>query len=458
MAHEGDVQVLEERIQEWRSYVRRRQAIDAADVDELEDHLRSQVAELQESGLDEEEAFLIGVKRLGELDALSREFAREHSERLWKRLVVADTGEGASKWAREALVALGLAVAAALAIKVPELFGLRLEDGGDASASFYIRNFSLFVLPFLAGFFAWKRGMDPAGLARLAVPFMVGALAINLYPFAPGGSTELLAALHLPMAFWFAVGFGYAGGAWRSHDQRMNFVRFSGEWFIYFVLIALGGGVLMMFTMFIFSAIGLDAEWLLNNWILPCGVMGAVIIAGWLVEAKQSVVENMAPVLTMLFTPLFTLLLLVFLVTMVWTGSGIAMDREVLIGFDLLLVLVVGLLLYSISARDPQAEPGLFDALQLMLVICALLVDAIALWAIIARISEFGFSPNKVAALGENLILVVNLGWSAVLYTRFLGRRTGFAPIERWQTAYLPVYAVWAWIVVLIFPVVFGFM
>lgn len=456
MAHEGGVPVLEDRIHEWRSYVGRRQAIAAPDVDELEDHLRSQVADLQEAGLDEEEAFLIGVKRLGELDTLSREFAREHSERLWKRLVVAEAeAEGADR-KREAVVALGLAVAAALAIKVPELFGVRL-DGSAAAEFFYARNISLLVLPFLAGFFAWKRGLDSAGLLKLAAPFLAGAVAMNLMPFEPGGSTMLLAALHLPMALWFAVGVGYAGGAWRSHDQRMNYVRFSGEWFIYYVLIALGGGVLMMFTMFVFSAIGLDAEWLLESWILPCGVAGAVVIAGWLVEAKQSVIENMAPVLTMLFTPLFTLLLLAFLFTMLWTGSGIAMDREVLIGFDLLLVLVLGLLLYSISARDPGAEPGLFDALQLVLVICALLVDAIALWAIVARISEFGFSPNKVAALGENLILVVNLGWSAVLYTRFLRQRTGFAPLERWQTGYLPVYAVWAWIVVVIFPLVFRF-
>jgi hypothetical protein len=457
MAHVGGVQVLEERINEWRAYVRRRQAIDATDVDELEDHLRSQVADLQEAGLDEQEAFLIGVKRLGELDTLSREFAREHSERLWKRLVVADAEEGGVEWSRQALVALGLAVAAALAIKVPELFGLRLEDGGDAAWSFYVRNFSLFVLPFLAGFFAWKRGLDSAGLLVLAAPFILGALAVNLLPFAPRGHTELLAALHLPMALWLAVGIGYAGGAWRSHDQRMNYIRFSGEWFIYMALIAAGGGVLMGSTMFIFSAIGVDAESLLANWLLPCGIMGAVVIAGWLVEAKQSVIENMAPILTMLFTPLFTLLLLAFLVTMVWTGSGIEVEREVLIGFDLLLVVVVGLLLYSISARDPQAGPGFFDWLQLVLVICALLVDAMALYAILARISAFGFTPNRVAALGENLILVVNLGWSAVLYARFLRRRAGFAPLERWQTAYLPVYAVWALIVVVIFPLVFSF-
>ena len=449
--------MLEERIAEWRSYLRRGQAIHQVDVDELEDHLRSQVADRKEAGLDEDEAFLIAVKRIGDLEALSREFASEYSERLWKRLVLAtDAGESGVGWNREALVAVGLAVAAGVAIKIPELFGVHL-NGPDRDVSFYIRNFSLFVLPFLAGFFAWKRGMEFAGRLWLMAPFMAAALVMNLFPFTPEGHTELLAALHLPMALWLTVGVAYAGGAWRDHDQRMNYVRFSGEWFIYFALIALGGGVLMGTTMFIFGAIGLDAEFLLNEWILPCGVMGAVIIAGWLVEAKQSVIENMAPVLTLLFTPLFTLVLLAFLGTMVWTGSAIDVEREVLIGFDLLLVVVVGLLLYAISARDPQAEPGAFDGVQLVLVICALLVDAVALWAIVARISEFGFSPNRVAALGENLILVVSLGWSAVLYARFLARRIPFASLERWQTAYIPVYLVWASVVVVVFPLVFRF-
>ena len=448
--------MLEEQIGEWRSYVRRRQAIDAADVAELEDHLRSQVADLQASGLNADEAFLIGVKRLGELDTLSREFAREHSERLWKRLVVADAEKSGAGWSRELVVALGLAVAAALTIKVPELFGLRISGDG-AAESFYFRNAGFFVLPFLAAFFAWKRGLNSAGRMGLAAIFAVGVLAMNLLPFTPKAQTEALAALHLPMALWLAVGVAYAGGAWRSHDQRMNYVRFSGEWFIYYVLIALGGGVLMVSTMFIFRSIGMDAKWLLEGWIVPCGAVGAVVVAGFLVEAKQSVIENMAPVLTLLFTPLFTLLLLAFLATTVVTGSGINVERQTLIGFDVLLVVVVGLLLYAISARDPQREPGFFDALQLALVICALLVDAMALWTILARISAFGFTPNRVAALGENLILVVNLGWSAVLYARFLGKRAGIAPLERWQTAYLPVYAVWAAIVVGIFPLVFRF-
>lgn len=449
--------MLEKRVAEWRAYVLRRPAIDRPDVDELEDHLRTQVTDLLEAGLDEEEAFLIAVKRLGALDALSGEYAREYSERLWKRLVVApEAGESAAEWKKEAMVAVGLAVAAGAAIKVPELFGIRLDDP-DPNPSFYFRNFSLFVLPFLAWFFAWKRELEPVQRFWLTAAFVIAALAVNLLPFTPLGSTEMLAALHLPMALWLIVGVAYAGGLWRDHQQRMNYIRFSGEWFIYYALIAAGGGVLMGTTFFIFSAIGVDPKWLLNEWILPCGVMGAVIIAGWLVEAKQSVIENMAPVLTMLFTPLFTLMLLAFLGTMLFTGSGINVEREVLIGFDLLLIVVVGLLLYSISARDSRKPPGMFDHLQLLLIVCALLVDALALWAIAGRISEFGFSPNRVAALGENLILVANLGWSAVLYAKFIRGQGDFALLERWQTSYLPVYAVWAWVVVLIFPLVFGF-
>src|SRR5690606_28146094 len=120
---------------------------------------------------------------------------------------------------------------------------------------------------------------------------------------AERSDTEQLLAMHLPIALWLAVGVAYAGGRWRDDAARMNFVRFSGELFIYYVLIALGGGVLMGFTFAIFQSIGIDIEPYVETW-LPCGVLGAVIVASWLVEAKQSVIENMAPVLTRLFTPL----------------------------------------------------------------------------------------------------------------------------------------------------------
>ena len=447
--------MLEEQITQWRNYLRSRQAIHAVDIAELEDHLREQIAALTAAGLAPDEAFLVAVKRLGSLDVLSREFALEHSDRLWKQLVMppADTAEQKSAGRRDALVAFGVAVAAAVFIKVPALFGLDFDE----DTSFYVRNMSLFVLPLLTGYFVWKRRVDTGTLPWLGAVFVVAGVFANVYPFTEEGSTEILAALHAPIALWIAVGVAYAGSRWHEVAGRMDFIRFSGELFIYFVLIALGGGVLMGFTFGIFEAIGIDIEPFFESWILPCGMMGGVVIASWLVEAKQSVIENMAPVLARLFTPLFTIVLLVFLGIMLGTGRGLDVEREVLIMFDLLLVVVLSLLLYSISARDPRSPAGAFDLLQVVLVLSALLADAVALSAIAARITEFGFTPNRVAALGMNVILLVNLAWSAVLSIRFLRGGGAFADLERWQTNYLPVYAVWAAIVVIVFPPVFRY-
>jgi hypothetical protein len=401
---------------------------------ELEGRLRDQLVKLTKAGLSEDEALLIAVRRLGNLGAAD---------------------ESANTTSTEMLVVLGLAIAAALAVKVPALFGHPLPD--EEVPLFYFRNASLFVLPLLTVYFVWKRRLSVASGLWLALPFGAAVVLANVFSFPKGSSTAVLTVLHLPIALWLAVGFAYVRGRWFADDGRMNFVRFSGELAIYYVLIALGGGVLTAFTAMMFTAIDIKPDWFILGWLIPCGAAGAVIIGSWLAEAKQRVIENMAPVLTRLFTPLFTLLLLGFLATMAWTGHPINVQRPELILFDLLLAVVVGLVLYAASARDAQAPPGFFDGLQLLLVASALVVDGVALAAIAARISEFGLTPNRVAALGENLILLVNLTWTAWLYASFLRRRGSFAALERWQIAYLPVYSIWAALVVVVFPPVFGY-
>lgn len=460
MAAPDDAALIEAQIDQWRTYVRRRQAIHPVDVAELEDHMREQLAALIEAGLAPDEALLIAMKRIGSLDAVSREFAREHSERLWKQLVLVRAegvegggGQGGDGGWREAMIAVALAVAAGVAIKLPGFLGIPMKQ----EPGFHFRNAGLFVLPFLTWYFVWKRRLGLRTWAWLAGVFAIGGLFANVYPFVRGGSTEVLTVMHLPMALWLVVGIAYAGGRWGEVGGRMDFVRFSGELFIYYVLIALGGGVLTGFIVAIFRSIGIQLETFLNSWLLPCGAGGAVVIAAWLAEAKQSVIENMAPVLTRLFTPLFAAVLLSFLGTLVWTGRGISDEREVIIAFDVLLALVLGLLLYSVSAREARAPAGLFDVLQVVLVVSALVADGAALWAIATRINEFGFTPNRVAALGENVILLVNLAWSAVLYVRFLKGEGSFTALEKWQTDYLPVYSAWAAIVVILYPPVFRY-
>lgn len=448
---------IESRIERWRTYVL---AHDGAEthVAAVEVQLRDQAIRLGDTGLDAEEAFLVALRRVAVSDEASRDFARAYADELWTPTAgdaELEREQGRPHSARAQFwVMLGCAAAAALAVKVPMLFGSRFT-GSDSG--FYARNLSLFVLPFLAVFFIWKRRLSTKVLIGLASVFAAGAVFANAYPFASGGSTEVLTALHLPIALWLAVGVAYVAGDWRSDARRMDYVRFTGEWLVNYALIALGGGVLVAITVGVFGAIGVGATTFIGEWVLPCGAMGAVIVAAWLVETRRNPVGGMAPMLARVFTPLFAFMLVALLAGVIWTRGVIDIQREVLIFFDLLLVVVLALLLYAVSARDRLSQPGLFDRIQLVLVGCALAVDVFALVNIAARLTQYGFSANRTVAIGLNLILLINLAWSAFLQTGFLRSRRSFEAVEGWQMRYLPVYALWAAIVVVAFPLVFGF-
>jgi hypothetical protein len=441
---------VESQIAEWRMFVAGAPAVNGHDVDELEDHLRHQIAELNAAGLTDDEAFLVAVKRIGDLDAVSREFAREHSDRLWKQLL--GPGHDASPAPGGWVQALVFAVAAMVVIEVA-----RLAAGlPDEAPTWFARNLSVFVLPFLAGYFARRRQLDARAWMLAATPFALAALVVNVYPWAVDSDTEILVALHLPVVLWFAIAFPYMGGTLRSHERRMDFVRFTGEWFIYYVLIALGGGVLMGLTAGVFGPAGVDVD-RIAQWVVPAGAAGGVIVAAWLVESKQRVVENMAPVLTMLFTPLFAFMLACAAVVYAVTALGSAFDRDLLSVFDALLLVVLALVLYAMSARDPSTTPNWMDRIQLVGVASALVLDVMVLGSIVARIGDLGFSPNRTAALGLNVVLLVNLAGAAWLSVRFVRRRSTLHRLERWQTSYLPVFALWAAMVVVVLPPMFGF-
>jgi hypothetical protein len=139
------------------------------------------------------------------------------------------------------------------------------------------------------------------------------------------------------------------------------------------------------------------------------------------------------------------------------TGLGNTFDRDLVSLFDALLVVVLALVLYGMSARDPSELPGWMDRIQLVAVVSALVLDVMVLGTMIARIGDLGFTPNRAAALGLNLVLLVNLAGAAWLSTRFLTGRSRLHRLERWQTTYLPVFALWAATVVVILPPVFTF-
>ena len=441
---------VENLIGEWRQAILRGRAVDAADAEELESHLREQIDDLRSAGLSRDEAFLIAVRRLGEVDVITAEYAREHGDRLWKQLAMPSPDRGGR---RPLVMMLGFAVLCAVLLQAGRLF----SGAPDRTSMWFVRDVGFFVLPVLAGYLAVVRRMPWKRMTALAAAVVAIAVAVNVFPFAHNATTEVLVAIHLPVVLWFVVGVAYVGGDVRSSGRRMDFIRFTGEWAIYYALIALGGGVLLGLSALVLTPIAPDAVEGVMLWVAPSGAAGATVVAAWLVEEKKSVIENLAPVLTAIFTPLFAVMLLVSAVGYLVAGVGQNFDRDLLIVFDVLLLVVLGLVVYGISARESSRPAGLMDALRLVAVGAAIVLDVLVLGSMLARVGEFGFTPNRVAALGLNLVLLVNLAVTAWLIGRLLGGKASAVRLERWQTGYLPVFAGWVIVVVLVVPGMFGF-
>ncbi len=447
--------LLEAWVLEWRARLREL-GVGSDALAELEERLRETAADLAGAGLAADEAALVAIRRLSSEHGPTSEFARENAGGAWAVAPAAEpeSGPTSERSVPEVAVVFALAVAAAAALK---LAGLADAASGEGADDFYARNSAFFPLPWLTVYLAWRRRLGWRLAAVVGLAFAVPLALANLYPYEADGMTFALTVIHTPLALWLVVGMVHTGGKWSSPDRRTAFVRFTGTVLICYGLIALGGGLLTGLSIVVFHSIGLDLEQFAETWILPCGAMGAVVVSAWLAETKRGLVGVIPQSLARIFTPLLLFLFVAFLVTMAATGQGIDLDREMLIAFDVLLVLVVCLLLYSLSARASNARPGWVAHVQLALVIAALVVDVVALVAIAGRISEYGASANKLAALAENLILLVNLVWSAWLYVRLHRGEVAITAVERWQTGYLPVYAAWAAIVVMVLPPMFGF-
>ncbi len=443
---------LELNINSWADYLRSSGKLDEEDVIELENHLREQVEELKEIGLSEDEAFLISVKRLGNVNMISEEYSKVNTENLWKQLLIDPVDPGVKKKSRrDILLVVLFSLLAGTFAKIPTFFGL------DMDSVVYFKNISFYILPFIVLFFMIKHDINKKLVWYITGVFALTGIIINFYPSYNPDHTAMLTGIHLPIMLWLVTGVAYLGEEWRTKKGRMNFIRFTGESLIYGSLIMLGLMVLMMFIFAIFESISIDAESFFENYFIFYAGCAAAMITVYLVETKKSIVENFAPILAKIFSPLFLTTMVIFLLIIVITGNSPFVERDFLIAFDLMLVLVLGMVLYTISARNIYDKINIFDYMNAALIFVAIIVDSVALSAIFFRLSEYGISPNKLAALGENILLLVNLAVLLWLYIRYFVRNIEFEKIEVWQTRYLTVYAIWMAIVVFVFPIVFRF-
>lgn len=444
---------LTESMNLWISHVKDKMKLTELETKELRENLAQRTGNLCAQGLTEEEAFLVAAKRLSKESGFHLVLSEGPA---WREVAIkAKETRPETNKVRSILMVLVFSLIAGTMSKLPEfIYGMKDYTIGYDLMIF--KNITLYVLPLVALYLLLQHKSSRKMTMVLMGIFALTIVLINVYPFNGDRNTELLTGLHTPLLMWLIIGVAYLGDEWKISKRRMDFIRFTGEAFIYGVLIYSGLMVLIGFIFLIFSSINIDVSEFITKYLIVYGSYGTVLVTVYQVE-KKNLMENFAPILAKIFSPLFLIAMSVFLLTIVFTGRNPLVDRSYLIAFDAMLILVLALVLYVISARKEDEKIGLFDYLSIGLITTALLIDGIALVEIILRLASMGITPNKMAALGENVLVFINLGGLAYFYIKVIQKRVQFEILERFQTRYLVIYAGWLAIVAFIFPILFGF-
>jgi hypothetical protein len=252
------------------------------------------------------------------------------------------------------------------------------------------------------------------------------------------------------------LGYTFTGNAFKDSSRRLEYLRFNGDLIVMGTIILLAGVLLIVTTMGLFQLININIQEFYIDYVFPWGLASAPIVATYLVQSNPTLVNRVSPIIAKVFTPLVLITLVVYLFAVLTSGQDPYNDREFLLIFNGLLIGVMALVLFSIAETN-EYQTGRWGMIMLTaLAVVTVLVNGVALSAIVYRIGEWGFTPNRTAVLGGNLLIGIHLvlvTWNLINVVRGVVDRER---VEQVMTGYLPVYAIWLATVVLLFPVIFG--
>mgnify|MGYP001254018734 CR=1 FL=1 len=317
-----------------------------------------------------------------------------------------------------------------------------------------IVNLAFGVLPFIAAYFVSNNRPGKGILYTLASLFGLSALQLNLLPMAETDSV-LLAYLHLPVFLWAVVGFAFTGNEYRSGRARLAYLKFNGEFGILYACMAISGMLLTGITMRLFQLVELDIiEFYFKN-VVVFGAAGLAVVAAYLVSKNLKLAKNIAPYIARIFSPLVLVTLAAYLITVAWVGRSPFSDRDFLLSFNGILLGVLVVTIFSITERGSDERKSMMDYVNAALIALALIIDSVALAAIVFRLSTYGITANRLAVLGINVLIWANLIWIISAYIRLLRNQAGPSAIQDAVTKYLPIYGLWAAFVTVAFPLIF---
>jgi hypothetical protein len=310
------------------------------------------------------------------------------------------------------------------------------------------------ILPFMAIYFVYNNPSNRNVIYTLSSLFLISGFYLNVLPLENKDSI-IMAYLHLPIFLWVVMGLAYTGNEHGRGSTRLAYLKFNGEFSILYACMAISGMVLTAITMQLFRFIGTDiSEFYFRNVVL-FGAAALAIVAAYLVTRDIKLAKNIAPHIAKIFSPLVLATLLVYFIAVIWIGKNPFLDRDFLLVFNGVLLSVLAVTIFSITERGTDEKMNVSDYINFALIALAIIINGIALSAIVFRLSSYGITPNRLAVLGVNLLIFANLIWIILSYVRFLGNKTGPLAIQDAVTKYLPVYGLWAAFVTFTFPLIF---
>ena len=310
------------------------------------------------------------------------------------------------------------------------------------------------IIPFITAFFVYKSGPRKNVIFTIVFLFLISAVYLNMLPLEEKDSI-ILAYLHFPVFLWVVAGIAFAGDEYSVRGKRLAYLKFNGDFCILYASMAISGMLLSVITMQLFIIIGMDIEDFYFKNIVLFGAAALAVVASYLVSRDLKLAKNIAPYLAKIFSPLVLITLLAYLVTVIWAGKNPFLDRDFLLVFNGILLLVLVVTIFSITESGAKEKRNISDYVNLALILLALIIDGVALSAIVFRLSSYGISPNRLAVLGVNLLIFANLIWIMGSYAGFLRNKTGTEAIQDSITKYLPIYGLWAAFVTFAFPLIF---
>ncbi len=337
-------------------------------------------------------------------------------------------------------------------IKLPQVVGFLPQE-----FQFYQKDAGLILFLGLSTyvFLTNKRLVMKHLFISLAV-FAVSAVYINLLPTVKESHSISLAYIHLPLLLWCLYGLIFIDFNTKDLNRRMDYLKYNGDIAILSAIILIAGAMLTAVTLGLFSAIDMNIETFYGDYVVVLGLVSAPIVATYIIKTYPAVTQKIAPIIANLFTPLVVITLVIFLISMVVTGKDPYNDRDFLLVFNLLLLGVMALIVFSVT-ETTLSKPKRFNVWMLFgLSIITLLVDLVALSAIVYRLGEYGFTPNRTAVLGSNLLIFGHLVLIMIDLFKVTFKGGQFDGVERTIARYLPVYTVWTIVVTFGFPFLFG--